>query len=97
MGSQPSAEFKGAESTPIEALKLTLESKPHRDELKKILDEKEELKQQVLEIIGCGEPILESIFEEDDNAYVQLVSELGQDKKKEEELAQLLFSIQTKQ
>ena len=46
MGSQPSAEFKAGEApTPIEALKLTLESKPHRDALKKNLDEKEEVKQ----------------------------------------------------
>ena len=47
--------------------------------------------------MGCGEATLASIFEEDYNAYVTLMEVLEQDKEKEEELAQLLSSIQTKQ
>ena len=44
MGNSPIAEFKGEKSTSIENLKLTLESKPHRDALKKILDDNHEVK-----------------------------------------------------
>ena len=44
MGTEPFVELKGENSTPIENLKLTLESKPHRDALKKILDDNHEVK-----------------------------------------------------
>ncbi len=46
MGCGHGCEFKtGYAPTPIENLKLTLESKPHRDALKKILEDNPEVKQ----------------------------------------------------
>ena len=46
MGCGQGCEFKGGPTpTPIENLKLTLESKPHRDALKKILEDNPEVKQ----------------------------------------------------
>ena len=47
MGNSPyaEAEFKGEHSTPIENLKLTLESEDHRKELKKILDANDKVKE----------------------------------------------------
>ena len=84
MGSQPSAEFKAAEApTPIEALKLTLESKPHRDALKKMLDDNHEVKQQAVEIVGSEEKLY-SVFEEaPENSYKTLMEILEQETQKE--------------
>ena len=62
-----------------------------------MLNDHGEVKQQVFDIMGCGEATLASIFEEDDNAYGQLIIELGQDEEKEEALAQLFSSIVKKE
>ncbi len=45
MGTEPFVELKGENSTPIENLKLTLESEDHRKALKKMLDDNHEVKQ----------------------------------------------------
>ena len=82
MGCGQGCEFKGY-PTPIENLKLTLESKPHRDALKKILDDNHEVKRQAVDIIGSDEK-LDSVFEESpERSYKTLLEVLEQETQKE--------------
>ena len=62
-----------------------------------MLNDHDEVKEKVFDIMLCGEDTLTSIFEEEDNAYRQLIIELGQDEKKEEALARLFISILKKE